>query len=98
MKLEAEAEGTLKLAEALKALDEGGATIKLAEIYAEAQKIVSENMARGMQNNSKLFIPMGGEGSSNSLMNLIPTIEVMKEAGFNLGDLLGKSETSKKKK
>ena len=97
MKLEAEAEGTLKLAEALKALDEGGATIKIAEIYAEAQKIVSENMARGMQNNSKLFIPMGGEGTSNSLMSLIPTIEVMKEAGLNLGDLISKSDSKKKK-
>lgn len=92
VKLLAEAEGTEKLAEALKLLDETGMAVKIAEIYAGAQKAVSENMARGMQNNSKLFLPLGGSG--NPLMSLIPTIEAMKEAGTTIGDVLGTSEKS----
>ncbi|MCY3411930.1 MAG: hypothetical protein INQ03_09905 [Candidatus Heimdallarchaeota archaeon] len=91
MKLEAEAEGTEKLAVALKKLDGTGMAVKIAEIYAEAQKVVSENMARGIQANSKLFLPMQSNGG-NPLMSLIPTIEAMKEAGTTIGDALKKSE------
>ncbi len=86
LKLEAEAEGTEKIALALQKLDAQGVSVKIAEIYADAQKVVSENIARGIQSNTKLFLPMGA--GSNSLLSLIPTIETMKEAGLSLSDLV----------
>ena len=59
LKLEAEAIGTEKLAKALQQLDGAGKAVKIAEIYADAQKEVSENIARGIQKNTKLFLPSG---------------------------------------
>jgi len=87
MKLIAEAEGTDKLATALKSFNEAGISVKLAEIGAEAQIAVSENVAKGIQNNTKLFLPVNGDGLGSTLNSLIPNIASMKEAGVNLGDL-----------
>lgn len=93
MKLIAEAEGTDKLAKALKSFNEAGISVKLAEIGAEAQISISENVAKGIQHNTKLFLPVNGEGLGSSLNSLIPNITAMKEAGVNLGDLF-KGENS----
>lgn len=103
LKLTAEAEGTDKLAKALKSFNEAGISVKLAEIGAEAQKAVSENVAKGIQHNSKLFLPVNGEGLGSTLNSLIPNITAMKESGVNLSDLFNSensseaSTTSKKK-
>ncbi|MCE7734814.1 MAG: hypothetical protein GPJ54_08065 [Candidatus Heimdallarchaeota archaeon] len=101
MKLIAEAEGTEKLAKALKSFNEAGISVKLAEIGADAQIAVSENVAKGIQNNTKLFLPVNGDGLGSTLNSLIPNIAAMKEAGVNLGDLFkgdnsSDSETKKK--
>lgn len=101
MKLLAEAEGTEKLAKALKSFNEAGISVKLAEIGAEAQIAVSENVAKGIQNNTKLFLPVNSDGLGSTLNSLIPNIASMKEAGVNLGDLFrgdnsSDSETKKK--
>ncbi|OLS24099.1 MAG: hypothetical protein HeimC2_23730 [Candidatus Heimdallarchaeota archaeon LC_2] len=93
LRLLAEAEGTDKLAKALKSFNEAGISVKLAEIGAEAQKVVSENVAKGIQNNTKLFLPVNSDGLGSTLNSLIPNITAMKEAGVNLGDLF-KGENS----
>lgn len=87
VRLLAEAEGTEKLAEALKSFNDSGISVKLAEISADAQKAVSENVAKGIQHNTKLFLPVNGDGLGSTLNSLIPNIASMKEAGVNLGDL-----------
>ncbi|MHA2029233.1 MAG: hypothetical protein ACW99Q_07570, partial [Candidatus Kariarchaeaceae archaeon] len=51
------------------------------------QKVVSENVAKGIQHNTKLFLPVNGEGLGSTLNSLIPNIASMNEAGVNLGDL-----------
>ena len=91
-----EADGTEKLALALQKLDGAGKAVKIAEIYADAQKIMSENIARGIQSNSKLFMPMNG--GANPLLSLIPSIEAMKEAGTTIGDALSTTDEKKKSK
>lgn len=97
-RLLAEAEGNEKLAEALKVFNDAGISVKIAEIYTDAQKNISENIARGIQNNSKLFLPVSNDGGlGNTLTSLIPTISAMQEAGVSLKDLLSSNETSKKK-
>ncbi|MHA2029125.1 MAG: SPFH domain-containing protein, partial [Candidatus Kariarchaeaceae archaeon] len=53
MRLLAEAEGTEKLAKALKSFNDAGIGVKIAEINADAQKVVSENVAKGIQHNTK---------------------------------------------
>ncbi|MCH8905505.1 MAG: hypothetical protein IH840_00320 [Candidatus Heimdallarchaeota archaeon] len=80
-KLSAEAEGTEKLAKALKSFNEEGITVKIAEIYSDAQKTISENIARGLQNNTKLFLPVGASGFGDSITSLVPSLIAMKEAG-----------------
>ena len=78
---------------ALKAFNDAGISVKIAEIYAEAQTRVSENVARGLQNNTKMFIPVGSNGLGDTLTSLIPSIAAMKESGLSLKDILGTSET-----
>ncbi|MHA2404203.1 MAG: SPFH domain-containing protein [Candidatus Kariarchaeaceae archaeon] len=96
-RLEAEAEGTEKLAKALKSFNDAGISVKIAEIYAAAQKEISENIARGLQNNTKLFLPVSNGGLGTAITSLIPTIEAMQEAGVSLGDLLKTDSKTKKK-
>ncbi|MHA2252371.1 MAG: SPFH domain-containing protein [Candidatus Kariarchaeaceae archaeon] len=96
-KLNAEAEGTENLAKALKSFNDAGISVKIAEIYAGAQKDISENIARGLQNNSKVFLPVGDSGLGGTITSLIPTISAMQEAGVSVKDLFSDSKPTKKK-
>lgn len=88
LKAEAEAEGIRDKAKALEEYQkagEKGLKIKQIEIIANAMVKQSENMAKGLQNNSKVIL-MGGGGNSGdatrSMMNLMPMFSLFTESGM----------------
>ncbi|MFW9995249.1 MAG: SPFH domain-containing protein [Candidatus Odinarchaeota archaeon] len=93
MKMEAEAEGTKKIAEALQSLDQSGIAVRLAEIQKEATIEASKAVADALRENSKVFLPSGGN-SGGLLESLIPGIAAMQETGYDLRALLGKKKRS----
>ncbi|MDH5400940.1 MAG: SPFH domain-containing protein [Candidatus Heimdallarchaeota archaeon] len=92
LKLLAEAEGTKALAEAIKSFNKEGIGVKIAEINADTQVKVAEQISKGIEKNSKLFL------SSNSFYSdLISGINALKEADISLADITNGSTTKKSK-
>ncbi|MBD3227180.1 MAG: hypothetical protein GF329_03245 [Candidatus Lokiarchaeota archaeon] len=101
LKAEAEAEGIKDKARALEEYQkagEKGLKIKSMEIIADAMIKQSENMAKGLQNNSKVLL-MGGNkeagDSTRSMMNLMPMFSLFTESGM-LSFLADEKKDSKK--
>ena len=86
VKLEAEASGTKALATALKAFNEAGIQIKIAEIQADAQVQVASSVAEGIKENSKLILP--SSKMSSFFTDMVTGISTLKEAGISLQDVL----------
>ena len=87
---QAEAEGIKVRAKALEEYQkagEKGLKIKSLEIVAEAMKVQSENMAKGLKDNSKILMMGGGgdnaaAGTTRSMMNLMPMFSLFTEGGM----------------
>lgn len=93
VKLIAEANGTKELAKALHEFDAAGIQIKLAEINSEVSIDVAKSISTALERNTKLFLPVGSGGLSETIMSLIPGLEAFKETDVNLKDLVtGKSK------
>ncbi|MFX0138450.1 MAG: SPFH domain-containing protein, partial [Candidatus Hodarchaeota archaeon] len=82
-KAEAEAAGIRAKAKALEEYNqagEEGLKMKALELIVEGMIQSSKEIAVGLKQNSKVIIMGGGNHGSNSLMNLIPMAEFLKES------------------
>ncbi|NVM04953.1 MAG: hypothetical protein HWN67_21710 [Candidatus Helarchaeota archaeon] len=85
LKAEAEAAGIRAKAKALEEYNqagEEGLKMKALELIVEGMIQSSKEIAVGLKQNSKVIIMGGGNHGSNSLMNLIPMAEFVKESGI----------------
>ncbi len=83
LKAEAEAAGIRAKAKALEEYNQAGKEglkMKALELIVEGMIQSSKEIAVGLKQNSKVIIMGGGNNGNNSLMNLIPMAEFLKES------------------
>ncbi len=88
IKMVAEAEGTKELAKALQEFNDAGISIKLAEINSDVSKDVAKSISMALERISKMFLPVGQGGLSETILGLVPGLEAFKETDVNLKDLV----------